>query len=81
MKKISHQMTANRSQERRNAAANTKRVHLHWASTRVVKMSWRNRKLLRGLLDWSMLHSPFLKIALLRTFLTAPGLNCFLEIK
>lgn len=79
VKNMSHQMTAKPSQDSRKLAAKTSRVHRHWASTSVVKMSCKKRMLRLGRCDCNMLQSPFLKIALRRIFLTAPGRNDFLK--
>lgn len=72
---ISHQMTAKPNHDSRKLSANTSSVQRHWASTSVVKISWRNLSLRLEILEWSMLQSPFLKTALRRIFLIAPGLK------
>lgn len=54
-------------------------VHLHWESTRVVKMSCRNLSRRLDIRDWSILQSPFLNTALLLIFLVALGRNDFLR--
>lgn len=71
VKMISHQMSAKRSQERMKERANTSSVQRHCTSTRVVKMSWRYRRLRLATFHWTTLQSPCLKMTRLRTRLAA----------
>lgn len=79
VKAINHHINANINQEPTNPMAKMVSVHLHWESTKVVKMSWRYRRRRLEIRDWSMLQSPFLKTARFRILLTALGLNERLE--
>lgn len=71
VKMISHQIRAKRSHERMKERANTSSVQRHCASTRVVKMSWRYRRLRFATFPWTTLQSPCLKMTRLRTRLAA----------
>ena len=67
VKMMSHHMRANSSQDRIKERANTSSVQRHCASTRVVKMSWRYRRLRFATFHWTTLQSPCLNMTRLRT--------------
>lgn len=72
VKTISHQTTANNSQESKKFMAKTSSVHLHCASTKVVNISCRYFLLLLATLPCTTLQSPFLKTT---RFLSRLALN------
>lgn len=81
VKIISHQIRAKRSHERMNESANTSNVQRHWASTRVVKISWRYRRLRLATFHCTTLQSPCLKITRFLTRRAAYRAWRYLEIK
>lgn len=67
VKMMSHQRRAKSSQERIKERANTSSVQRHCASTRVVKISCRYRRLRLATFHWTTLQSPCLKMTRFRT--------------
>lgn len=70
---MSHQMTAKKSHDKMKLSPNVSKVQRHCVSTKVVKMSCRNLKRFWDNFDWTILHSPFLRMALFRYFFAVPG--------
>uniref|UniRef100_A0A182FZ24 Uncharacterized protein n=1 Tax=Anopheles albimanus TaxID=7167 RepID=A0A182FZ24_ANOAL len=77
---MSHQISPKNNHEPIKLNEKTSNVHLHCASTSVVKMSCRNRHCCRETFDRTMLQSPFLRIARRRYFRVVPGRNARLRL-